>query len=40
MTYKATATRDLSLLVEFGALIKVGAGRSTRYELNLQGAAE
>jgi len=37
---KATATRDLSLLVDFGALIKVGEGRSTRYELNLQGAAD
>jgi len=34
-TSKATATRDLQALVELGALVPVGGGRSTRYELNL-----
>ena len=34
-TSKATATRDLQNLVEQGALIPVGGGRSTRYEINL-----
>ncbi len=33
---KATATRDLQNLVECGALIPVGGGRSARYELNLE----
>ena len=32
---KATATRDLQHLVEIGALLPVGAGRSARYEINL-----
>ncbi len=32
---KATATRDLANLVEFGALIKVGEARATRYHLSL-----
>ncbi len=32
---KATATRDLQLLVELGALFPLGGGRSTRYELVL-----
>jgi Fic family protein len=32
---KATATRDLQELATLGALIPIGAGRSTRYELNL-----
>lgn len=31
---KATATRDLAQLVEIGALVRTGDGRSTRYELN------
>lgn len=30
---KATATRDLQKLVELGALIVIGGGRSTRYEV-------
>ena len=36
-TSKATATRDLQDLVEKGALIPSGGGRSTRYELKLGG---
>ncbi len=32
---KATATRDLQALVDQGALVAVGGGRSTRYELKL-----
>ena len=32
---KPTATRDLSNLVALGALLRTGAGRATRYELNL-----
>ena len=32
-TSKATATRDLHLLVEIGALLIEGGGRSTRYQL-------
>jgi len=32
---KATATRDLQRLVEIGVLVPVGAGRATRYALNL-----
>lgn len=32
---KATATRDLQELLQMGALIQIGAGRSTRYEINL-----
>ena len=32
---KATATRDLQELLELDALIRVGAGRSTRYDLNV-----
>ncbi len=31
---KATATRDLQMLHENGALVRTGAGRSTRYQLN------
>lgn len=34
-TSKATATRDLQDLVTNGALISSGAGRSTRYQVNL-----
>jgi Fic family protein len=34
-TTKATATRDLQQLAKLGALIQIGGGRSTRYELNL-----
>ena len=34
-TSKATATRDLQELVSLGAFISLGAGRSTRYNLNL-----
>jgi Fic family protein len=34
-TSKATATRDLQDLVEKGAIILLGGGRSTRYEVNL-----
>lgn len=34
---KATATRDLQYLVEIGALKIIGAGRSTRYEVNIKG---
>ena len=34
-TSMATATRDLQTLVECDALLPVGGGRSTRYELNL-----
>ncbi len=33
---KATATRDLQYLYENGLFTKVGAGRSVRYELNLE----
>jgi Fic family protein len=33
-TSKATATRDLQALVNMGALLATGGGRSTRYELN------
>lgn len=33
---KATATRELTELTEIGALIRTGAGRSTRYELRLE----
>lgn len=32
---KATATRDLQQLAQLGALIPIGGGRSTRYELGL-----
>ena len=32
---KATATRELTELMKLGALTRVGAGRGTRYELNL-----
>ncbi|MEM1085866.1 MAG: Fic family protein [Verrucomicrobiota bacterium] len=32
---KATATRDLQYLAELGALVSLGGGRSTRYELAL-----
>ena len=32
---KATATRDLHHLAQIGALIPVGSGRSSRYEVNL-----
>ena len=34
-TSKATATRDLQVLVERGACVQSGGGRSTRYEVNL-----
>jgi Fic family protein len=34
-TSKATATRDLQDLVERGACVQSGGGRSTRYEVNL-----
>ncbi|GAB5558828.1 MAG: Fic family protein [Synoicihabitans sp.] len=34
-TSKATATRDLQRLAKLGALVPVGAGRSSRYEVNL-----
>lgn len=34
-TSKATATRDLQELVNMGALVATGGGRSTRYELSL-----
>ena len=34
-TSKATATRDLQGLAEQGVLIPIGAGRSTRYDLNI-----
>jgi Fic family protein len=34
---KATATRDLQYLQETGAFMSSGGGRSTRYELNLEG---
>ncbi|MBC6992725.1 DUF4172 domain-containing protein [Neolewinella lacunae] len=33
---KATATRELTELTEMGALLRTGAGRSTRYELRLE----
>lgn len=33
---KATATRELTELTEMGALVRIGAGRSTRYELRLE----
>ena len=36
-TSKATATRDLQDLVDKGALVPFGGGRSTRYEANLEG---
>ena len=32
---KATATRDLSELLEFGCFVKSGAGRSVSYDLNI-----
>lgn len=32
---KATATRDLQQLEKIGVLIRIGGGRSTRYDLNL-----
>jgi Fic family protein len=32
---KATATRELTELTQIGALIRIGAGRGTRYELRL-----
>ena len=35
-TTKATATRDLQYLVEQGAFLVSGGGRSTRYEVNLK----
>lgn len=34
-TTRATATRDLTELVEKGALVKTGVLRHTRYRLNL-----
>ena len=34
-TSKATATRDLQYLTEIRALIPLGGGRSTHYEINL-----
>jgi len=35
---KATATRDLVFLLQLGALYKLeGRGRSTRYDVDLQG---
>lgn len=34
-TSKATATRDLQDLLEKGAFVVVGAGRSTRYQINV-----
>ena len=34
-TSKATATRDLQDLVDKGIFIPAGAGRSTRYEINV-----
>jgi Fic family protein len=37
---KATATRDLQYLSEIGAFVPVGAGRSARYELNLDRQAK
>lgn len=37
-TSKATATRDLQHLADIKALRSLGAGRSTRYELNLSGS--
>jgi Fic family protein len=33
----ATATRDLVELVEKGLMVRRGAGRSTRYELAMEG---
>jgi Fic family protein len=33
---KATATRDLQYLAQLGALLPVGSGKSTRYDLNLE----
>jgi Fic family protein len=36
-TSKATATRDLQDLVEKGVLVPSGGGRSTRYEINIDG---
>ena len=36
-TSKATATRDLQHLVSLGALVAVGGGRSTRYEIGDEG---
>ena len=39
-TPKATASRDLSKLVELRALTRLGAGRSTRYELKLPAKPE
>lgn len=35
-TSKATATRDLQELVELGALVPEGGGRSTRYRINIE----
>lgn len=35
-TSRATATRDLQELVDLGALLTIGGGHSTRYELNLK----
>ena len=34
-TSKATATRDLQDMVEKGAFVPFGGGRSTRYQVNL-----
>jgi Fic family protein len=34
-TSKATATRDLQDLVQLGVFQSIGAGRSARYEINL-----
>ena len=39
-TSRATATRDLAELVDLGVLNRTGAGRSTRYELNLPNTPE
>ena len=33
---KSTATRELTELTEMGALVRIGAGRATRYELRLE----
>jgi len=35
-TSKATATRDLQHLLSLGAFKQTGAGRSIRYDLNLE----
>ncbi len=35
-TSRATATRELTKLMDLGILVRTGAGRSTRYELRLE----